>query len=139
MQEQDKIIIKTEFTKNIISKLLNNIASKKAGCDAEIWINDLAITNDGTTTSIHVDMSADGNTLNLKRTFKGLLKWCTKVFSGNHLNYIINKIIKKETKKNINVEINNLNISKEFYIYLNADGKIRNEDFEIILKDAGLV
>ncbi len=91
-----------------------------------------------------LDMSADGNMLDLKRSFKcfTILKGMAKFFGNNHLYFIFEKIIKIAANKNIDVQINNLSINEkneELHVCLNADGKIRNEDLKKILENADLI
>lgn len=56
-----------------------------------------------------LDMSADGNMLDLKRSFKcfTIFKGMAKFFGNNHLYFILEKIIKIAANKNIDVKINN--------------------------------
>lgn len=57
MENQDKLIVETEFMKGIISRMLGKILKEKAGYDVEIQINEFNIVNKDD--KIHVLLSID--------------------------------------------------------------------------------
>lgn len=57
MGNWDEVTIKTEFMKDILSKILNKALKGKSGCDITVQVNALHLENkDG---KVHVQLGAD--------------------------------------------------------------------------------
>lgn len=73
MENWDEAIIKTDFMKNIISRLIHKVLKKKVGHDVEIQINELAIIDKDEKVHVHLNIDAETSMKELDEILKGVL------------------------------------------------------------------
>lgn len=68
----DELKIVSQFTKNIISKIIRSFITKKIGGDIGISIQDINVSIDDDKAKIHIDVDAEIDKNELKKIIKNI-------------------------------------------------------------------
>lgn len=75
MENWDEAIIKTDFMKDIISRLVHKVLKKKVGHDVEIKVNELAITDRDEKFHVHLNVDAEISMKELEEMLKDTVEF----------------------------------------------------------------
>lgn len=70
MEKWDEMIIKTEFTRNMISGLISKILKKKIGYNVGIQINEIDVANKSDKLHVHLSVDAEISVHDLEELLK---------------------------------------------------------------------
>ncbi len=73
MENWDEVIIKTDFMKGLISRLISKALKEKIGHDAEIQINELDITDRNEKFRAHLNVDAEISMKELEEILKSIV------------------------------------------------------------------
>lgn len=67
-----KLSLGPAFLRNTIAKIIGKVIRKKLGCDIDILIKEIQLTNVNGRTSIHVDLDAEMSNEELTKLIKSI-------------------------------------------------------------------
>lgn len=135
---EDEIVIKSQFIKSMISRLIRKAVQKNTNYAVRLKINEIGLVVTGRKVHIHID--ADG-VLN-KNDFSKILKFIkakVEIKSESIREFIAKKlaeVIKRKTGYEIGLKLNRIRIvvtKINAHIYLDADAAIDKTDLMKIL------
>lgn len=135
---EDDIVIKSQFIKSIISRLIRNAIRKNTKYAIRLKINEIGLVVTGR--KVHIHFGADGvlNKDDLSKIFK-YIKTKVEIKSESIREFFaekLAKVIKKETGYEIGLKLNKIRIvvtKINVHIYLDADATIDKKDLMKIL------